>query len=701
MLVALKRTAALFPSRSAHNSPFVQVTVNKKPIQIESWATVHQACQKAQTKIPKLCYSEVLGVGGHCRACLVKVEGMANAALACRLKVTPNMRITTSASKEIQGALAFTFKDYQGQCNSCDKKGECELESAQLLTTRNELKVGESLDKQYGGPIVYVDTSKCIRCGRCAAFTQQVAGDYSMGELGKSARKTFYSYKKALLCSELAGNLPDLCPSGALLAMPQRLKVKAWELKKHSSVDVMDGLGTPIEVHADKKVVRIVPRFAFNINEGWLADKGRQAFDGLESHRATKVLKRMSDGSLKAITWEEGLHEATKAIRAVKGDEMKGEIGPFADVESVIALRDLLHSLGCERIVYSARELEHDFRCQYLMGSTVRGVDCADAVLLVGVNVKTACPVLNARLRRAALQRKVPIGVIGGGEELSYKYTHLGNSTKTLQEVADGRHPFSKVLKDAKLPLVVTSSDVLRRKDGADVEKVLMRLCAVHGVVKSEIGWNGYNVLLKSIAEASVYDVGIASNTTEEEKANPVKLLYLLGADYPQSIPPDCFTIYQGLYDDTAAVKAHLVFPSAAFTEKTAIYLNTEGRAQLAQKATSAQGNGKSDWMTLRALSEELGQTLPYDSLEEVRVRGMKLGVRLKKLQHLEPIGFADLVTSYGAGKNAELKPGIIVDSADNYYETDAISRHSKVMRECTRELNQHKLRNFRHKDNN
>eukprot|EP00826_Nyctotherus_ovalis_P011558 TRINITY_DN13000_c0_g2_i17.p1 TRINITY_DN13000_c0_g2~~TRINITY_DN13000_c0_g2_i17.p1 ORF type:complete len:314 (+),score=84.64 TRINITY_DN13000_c0_g2_i17:440-1381(+) len=307
----------------------------------------------------------------------------------------------------------------------------------------------------------------------------------------------------------------------------------------------MDGLGTPIEVHARKEVVRIVPQFAFNVNEGWLADKGRQAFDGLNSHRSTKVLKKMTDGSLKAITWEEGLHEATKAIRAVKGDEMKGEIGPFADVEAVIALRDLLHSLGCERIVYGARELQHDFRCQYLMGSTVRGIDHADAVLAVGVNVKTACPVLNARLRRAALQRNIPIGVIGGGEELLYKYEHLGNSTKTLQEVASGKHPFSKVLKDAKLPLVITSSDILRRKDGADIEKSLMQLCVTHGIVKPEIGWNGYNVLLKSIAEASVYDIGIASNMTEGERAKPVKLLYLLGADYPQSIPPNCFTIYQ------------------------------------------------------------------------------------------------------------------------------------------------------------
>ncbi len=292
--------------------------------------------------------------------------------------------------------------------------------------------------------------------------------------------------------------------------------------------------------------MRILPRVFPDVNEEWLSDKGRQAFDGLRYQRLATLLQRRPDGKLQELTWAEGMRLAVNKIRSVQPDEIEGRVGPFTDVETVVALRDLLHRLGCERLRYAKNDMDHDFRAQYLMGSTIRGVSFCDALLMVGFNLRTTTPVLNARVRKAVTERGLKVGVIGPGENLLYKYTHLGNSTKTIEEIANKKHPYSKVLEEAQLPLIMVSSDILRRKDGKEIAKMLHKLCVAHKVIKPEINWNGFSVVLKTAAEAGAHDIGLASNLTDEERKKPVKLVYLLGVDDDlKDIPSDAFVIYQ------------------------------------------------------------------------------------------------------------------------------------------------------------
>ena len=317
---------------------------------------------------------------------------------------------------------------------------------------------------------------------------------------------------------------------------------------RYSSVDVMDSLITPVEIFSrGPEVMRILPRVFPDVNDEWLADKGRQAFDGLKYQRLNTVLKRLPDGKFKELTWDEGFKEAVKAIRGVNPDEIQARIGPFADAESVVALRDLMHRMGSERIVYSGKnEIDHDFRAQYLLGSSIQGIDYADNLLLVGFNMRSMNPVLNARIRRATMKHGMKVAVIGPGENLLYYYTHLGNSTKTLNEIGDKSHPYCKVLENSKAPMIMVSSDILRRKDGKEIANLLQKICLDYKVINPESKWNGYNVMLKTGAEAGIFDIGIASNLTEEERKKPVKLLYLLGVDDNlENIPSDTFVIYQ------------------------------------------------------------------------------------------------------------------------------------------------------------
>jgi len=309
----------------------------------------------------------------------------------------------------------------------------------------------------------------------------------------------------------------------------------------------MDGLGTPTEVHSrGPEVMRILPRYFPDVNEEWLSDKGRQAFDGLKYQRLNTVLKRRPDGKMQELTWEEGFNVALKALKSVKPDEIEGRIGPFTDVEGVVALRDLLHRMGCERIRYAKNDLDQDFRSRYLTGTTIQRISFADALLIVGFNMRTMSPVLNARIRKNNMENGLKVGVIGPGENILYNYTHLGNSTKTIEEIANKTHPFSKVLEKAQLPLILVSSDILRRNDGKEIEKVLHKLVQNHKIIKPEINWNGYSVILKTAAEAGAYDIGLASNMTEEETKKPAKVVYLLNVDDDLSdIPEDAFVIYQ------------------------------------------------------------------------------------------------------------------------------------------------------------
>ena len=309
----------------------------------------------------------------------------------------------------------------------------------------------------------------------------------------------------------------------------------------------MDALGTPVIIQTrGPEIMRVLPKVNPEINEEWVSDKGRHAFEGLRFQRLNTPLKRGVDGKYEELTWEQTMAVLVKAIKGVKGDEIEGRIGPHTDVESIVAIRDLLHRLGCERLRYGARELPHDFRAQYLLGSSIRGLDFADTLLIVGYNPRTICPVLNARIRKSVTDLGLKVAVIGPGEEFFYNYVHLGNSTKTLLEIAGKTHPYCKVLESAKMPMIIVSSDILRRKDGQAIAHNLHKICAEYKVIKPEIHWNGYNVMLKTAAEAGAYDIGIGSNLTEEEKKKKCKLFYLLGVDEGlNDIPDDAFVIYQ------------------------------------------------------------------------------------------------------------------------------------------------------------
>jgi len=555
-----------------------------------------------------------------------------------------------------------------------------------------------AVEDKYLGPLIKTSMTRCIHCTRCIRFFEQIAGEFSLGQVGRGKKNEISGYIENMMTNELSGNVVDLCPVGALNNAPYSFQARPWELKHHYTTDVLDGVGANIEVHTrGSDTMRILPRINDEVNEEWISDKSRHAFDGLKKQRLTLPMLRKEDGSFKELRWEEAIAIARDKLSAAKGDEICGMIGPFMDLETLVVFKDLLNRLNCENydVRTNAPKLGSDFRSKYLMNSRIMGVDDADLLLLVGCNPRTEAPVLNARIRKAINLNGLEVYVVGSAPDISYDYTHLGNSPLTLTHIAQGDHPFCQRLSKAELPMVLVGSRALERSDGDAILNTINKIAEGTNVINKELNWNGIGVLHNEQGKVGQLELGMNSNPQYLEKNKP-KVVYLLGADdlRPEEIPEDAFVIYQGHTGDEGAYYADLILPGASYLEKQATYVNMEGRPQRARAATSPPGFAREDWMILRALSEELQIQLPYDSLDEIRTRIAELAPHLLKFDFVEPFGFEDL--AHKPGQAMKLNSTPFTDNIDNFYMDDAISRQSQVMARCTKELNPKKQFNFR-----
>ena len=549
------------------------------------------------------------------------------------------------------------------------------------------------------GPLIKTSMTRCIHCTRCVRFTEQIAGEFTLGQVGRGKTNEISTYIENMVTNELSGNVVDLCPVGALNNLPYSFTARPWELKSNYSIDVMDGLGSSIDVHTrGSDTMRILPRINDEVNEEWISDKSRHAFDGLRKQRLHMPMARQADGTFKELTWEEALSIASQKLGSVKGNEIQGIIGQFNDIESILAFKDLLNRLNCDNIDVrrNAPHFNADFRSQYLMNSRITGIDETDLLILIGFNPKVESPVLNARIRKAVNVNGLDVALIGSAPNLTYDYNHLGNTAEVLKDLAEGNHPFNERLAKAELPMVLISTSALERSDGAAIMNYIYKLGENSNLINKKEKWNGINVLHTEASRVGALDLGIVPRT--DLKSLKPKVVYLLGADNfrHEEIPEDAFVIYQGHTGDEGAYYADLIIPGASYLEKQGLFVNTDGRPQQTRAAQAPPGFGREDWMILRALSEELGIPLPYDSLDEVRTRLAELAPHLVKFDVIENSGFENLALRFNPKGDLKLNKTPLTDNVDNFYQTDVISRNSQVMARCTKELNPKKQYNFK-----
>ncbi|HWA49511.1 MAG TPA: NADH-quinone oxidoreductase subunit NuoG, partial [Dongiaceae bacterium] len=644
-------------------------------------------------EVPRFCYHERLSVAGNCRMCLVEQEKAPKPIASCAMPVADGMVIKTDSpvvQKARRGVMEFLLINHPLDCPICDQGGECDLQDQAMAYGHGSSRYREMKravpDKELG-PIVKTEMTRCIQCTRCIRFATEVAGVEVLGATGRGEHMEVGTYVEKTINSELSGNLIDLCPVGALTSKPYAFIARPWELQKVDSVDVMDAVGASIRVdYRGREVLRILPRTNDDVNEEWLADKSRYAVDGLKRQRLDRPYIRV-DGKLRPASWPDALDAVAAKLKGLPGSRIAAIAGDMVDAEAMFALKGLMASLRSPNIDcrQDGAALDSRARASWLFNSTINGIEKADAILIVGSNPRWEAPLVNSRIRKRYLKGGLKVAVIGPQLDLTYPYQHLGQTADVLGQIASGAHAFAEALKNAKAPMLILGQGALRGAEGAAVLSLARKAADACNLVRED--WNGFNVLQTAAARVGGLEIGFVPQQGGRDVAGildgaakgEIEFVHLLGADeIDMAKLGKAFVVYQGHHGDAGAHRADVILPGSAYTEKSGIYVNTEGRPQMTRQATYAPGEAKEDWAILRALSAKLDQPLPYDSLDQLRKALFKAAPNLQKLNAITPAAWE----TFGADGNVTARAFQM--AIGNYYMTDPISRASETMAKCT-----------------
>ncbi len=692
-----------------------KIIIDGVEIECDPQLAVIQACELAGVEIPRFCYHERLSIAGNCRMCLVEPKGAPKPAASCHLQVKdlrggpngePPEVLTNSpmVKKAREGVMEFLLINHPLDCPICDQGGECDLQDQAMAYGVAGSRFQENkraMDEIHLGPLIKTHMTRCIQCTRCVRFVTEVAGVPELGATGRGEDAEIISYLDRALTSELQGNVIDLCPVGALTSRPYAFTARPWELSKTETIDVMDALGANIRVDSrGREVMRILPREHADVNEEWIDDKQRFVWDGLRRQRLDRPYVRNSEGRLVPASWADAFAAISRRMRVSTPDRIAAIAGDLVSVETMWALKTLMRGLGVKNIDcrQDGAQLPPTAPQAWMLNATIAGVEEADAILLIGSNPRAESPVLNARLRKAWLGG-ADIALIGEPVDLTYDRRHLGASPRALDDPAE---EVIEWLANAARPLILVGQGAVARPDGAAVMRAAMALAERVGAVGDE-AWRGFGVIHTAAARVGGLSIGFVPHLTDDgetlsetptgrdvagvlegAEAGEIEIVYLLGADeLPMERLKRPFVIYQGSHGDAGASRADVVLPSGAWTEEQGLFINMEGRPQLAARATFPPGEAREGWAVLRALSAELGETLPFDDLAGLRAH--LFAAHPEIAAHIgRPIAapWAPLPDGYGKGP---LTAEPLRSSVKNFYLSNPIARASETMAELAK----------------
>ncbi|CAN5448500.1 NADH-quinone oxidoreductase subunit NuoG [soil metagenome] len=664
--------------------------VNGVDVEFEAGMTVLQVAERAGAEIPRFCYHERLSIAGNCRMCLVEVKpGPPKPQASCALPAAEGQMIFTDTpmvKKAREGVMEFLLINHPLDCPICDQGGECDLQDQSVGYGRDGSRYSENkraVEEKNMGPTIKTYMTRCIQCTRCVRFVSEIAGAPDIGMISRGEDAEITTYLEQAVGSELSGNVNDLCPVGALTHRPWQFHYRPWELKKTETIDVMDALGSNIRADAKgSEVMRVLPRVNEGVNEEWLTDVSRYVVDGLQKRRLDRPYVR-ENGKLRAASWDEALAVVGSKLKAAPADRIGAIAGDLQDAESMKATLDLFRALGsantdCRQ---DGSTLGYGPRESWLFNSGLRGVEAADYVLLVGVNPRTEAALLNTRLRKIWLSGQAEIALIGEQADLTYPYSYLGAGSKTLAKLPKAA---LDALTKAERPAIIVGGGALAGEGGAAVLNALGALAKKVGVIAE--GWNGFNVLHHAASRVAGLDMGFVPaegglTVAEMLKPDALDVLFLLGADEVNATASNAFTVYLGSHGDNGAHGADVILPGAAYTEKSGLYVNTEGRVQMAERVVFPKGEAKEDWAILRALSERVGQKLPFDTLDQLRTKLMSDHPTFGRIDYLPMPAAFDVAA---LGKKGDLGDTLFVSAVADPYLNNPIARASATMAELS-----------------
>ena len=668
------------------------LTIDGQEVTVEPGSTVLQACEAAGIEIPRFCYHDRLEIAGNCRMCLVEMERSPKPIASCAMPAGDGMVIRTNTEgvrKARHGVMEFLLINHPLDCPICDQGGECDLQDQAMAYGMDRSRYHENkraVEDKDLGPLISTHMTRCIHCTRCVRFITDIAGVEELGATGRGEHMEIGTYVEQAISSELSGNIIDLCPVGALNSKPYAYTSRSWELNRTESIDVHDAVGCNIRIDSrGREVMRVLPRLHEDVNEEWISDRSRFSYDGLRRNRLDQPYVRR-DGKLEPATWDQALAAAAKGLQAA-GANAAAIAGDLACTESMFAVKELFTRIGAPHTDcrQDGAALDASTRAGYLFNTTIAGIENADACLLIGCNPRWEAAVLNARLRKRALAGGFPVFNVGPRADLTYPVENLGAGPETLADVAAGRTAAAKALQNAERPMLIVGQGALARGDGGAVLAAARQIADDFGLVTAD--WNGFNVLHTAAARVGGLDVGFVPGDGGRDvgsilagaESGEIGAVLLLGADEIDiSRLGKAFVVYLGHHGDAGAHRADVILPGAAYTEKNATWVNTEGRPQRGKRATFPPGDAREDWAIVRALSAVMEATLPFDSLGELRAAMAEAAPQLARIDVVTPAAWAPFGAT-GDMANAPFAPAIA-----DFYLTNAICRASETMAECS-----------------
>ncbi|MFL2886758.1 MAG: NADH-quinone oxidoreductase subunit NuoG [Candidatus Pelagibacter sp.] len=661
----------------------LKLKVNDTEIEIEEGLTVLQACEQVGVEIPRFCYHEKLSIAGNCRMCLVEMEKSPKPIASCAMPAADGMVIKTNTEKvekSRKGVMEFLLANHPLDCPVCDQGGECDLQDQSMFYGIDKSRFKENkryVPEKFMGPLIKTQMTRCIHCTRCIRFSTEVAGVPELGAIGRGENMEITTYLEKAMESEMSANVIDLCPVGALTSKPYVFEARPWELKKTESIDVMDAVGSNIRIDTyGWEVKRILPRINEEINEEWISDKTRYACDGLKNQRLDSPYCKIKK-KFEKISWSEAYSKIFEKISSTHSDKISGITGDMTNMETMFSIKEFFEKTIKSKNLDSRNEnfyVNTNSRNNYIFNSKIEGIEESDLIVLIGTNPRYEATILNSRIRKAYLKNNIEIFSLGDLGDVTYPYTVLDNSTKTINDIINNKSIISDNINKSQKPIFIIGQSLFKMNSAMFVFEELKKYLFLSNKINDN--WNSLNILSNNASTVGSYDLEILSSkngkniTLEKIKKNEFEVIFLFGQDNLKFKKKNEFIIYIGSHGDRGAEIADIILPGAAYTEQDGYFTNLEGKMQKAYKASYPPGDAKEDWQIINELSASLKRKSLYknkDELENAMLNYLKL--------HKDK-------NDFDIPKYEFVEEIIDVDEID-YYHSNSIARSSKTMTEC------------------
>jgi len=649
----------------------VEIEIDGKKVEVQEGSMVMDAANRLGTYIPHFCYHKKLSIAANCRMCLVEVEKAPKPLPACATPVTAGMIVRTHSEKAVKAqkdVMQFLLINHPLDCPICDQGGECQLQDLAVGYGPSSSRYEEEkrvVHAKDAGPLISMkEMSRCIHCTRCVRFGQEIAGVMEFGMLNRGEHSEITTFVNKSVNSELSGNMIDICPVGALTSKPFRYSARTWELSRRKSVSPHDSLGANLVVQVKgAQVMRVLPLENDAINECWLSDRDRFAYEGLNSaDRLTSPMIKQ-DGQWQTTDWQTALEYVAHGLRNIRHEHSADSIAalatPYSTLEELSLLQKMIRGLGSENVDFRLRQSDGigDRSFTPWLGMSIDAFSHLKRVFVIGSFLRKDHPLLAAKLR-SAVRRGAQVSLLHATDDdllmpVANKLIAAPSDwVALLGEVAVAVAQSKQI--DAPAELAQLQPSPTAKQIAAGLLSGEPRAIVLGNAAAQHPQASQLHALAQWIATNTNAQFGYlteAANTVGGylAKALPVnrnlavaqftqaKKAYVLLNVEPEL---DCANpqLARSALEKAEMVVvmspyrhgmdyADVLLPIAPFSETSGTFVNAEGRAQGFNGTVKPLGDTRPAWKVLRVLGNLLGlDNFAYESSEDIRneVLGVK-----------------------------------------------------------------------------